>query len=186
MVKRCLTICLLVCCDRLGPAGGPPGHESRRAHRVIRRSTTAADRRRGRREAAGQRRASGHGRWRVDARGLQGIGAGRRRRNPRGILGSRPHGRRQPATGRLRPQGHVQDRSRRRLAASRTSHGDHRLVCRGRGASRRAVDSKHRPLSVAVPGPADHRRRSVWRTQSARRSAGCARTEPLRLRAALG
>ena len=82
------------------------------------------------------------------------------------------------ATFKIDPEGAV--------AAAGRGHGDHRHRGRaGRGAAG-AVDSRHRAQPVALPRSEGDDHRPVLRTQPARRPAGRAGEEPLRLRPALG
>ena len=115
--------------------------EHRGAASPIRASITCVRSSSSARSSCGHRRARASTTTARRSRGVQGLGAGRHRRSPRRVLGSRPHERRRPAAGRLRPASDVQDRSRRRVAAARPGDGDHRV-----GTSRRRAP----PLAPSI------------------------------------
>ena len=68
------------------------------------------------------------------------------------------------------------------MAAPGRRHGDRRDGGRAGAAARAAVHPRHRAEPLALPGSEGDDHRPVLRTQPARRNAGRARQEPLRLR----
>ena len=126
-------------------------------------------------------------RQRIDPAGVQGHRARRPRRSARRVLGHRPdEAGRHPAAAPT-----ICARRSRSIPTApgrgRAGDGDHRDRGRAGGAAGAAPSIRAIVLQpVAVSRSEGHDHRPVLRTQPARRSAGRARQEPLRLRAALG
>ena len=105
------------------------------------------------------------------------------RRSPRRVLGHRPHEGRRHQAEHLRPARHLQGEPRRSVAAPGRGHGDHRHRDHTRRDSAGGDHPQHRPQPRAIRRSEGGDYRAVFRTQPARRPAGCAGEEPLRLRA---